>query len=176
VAFDLREDQNHPAAKREDANMASEPESEQKTAQSSGFAAEAAKKTDSAISNTAQKYISRTRTKEVETAIRNKPLAATALAAAAGFIVGGGMASRPGLLILALLGRKAAREIAITLPARWYGVECPKLQKSLSHLLSVSYTNRPCRSICCRQVGNRESELKTALARTSRLRMGGQSR
>jgi ElaB/YqjD/DUF883 family membrane-anchored ribosome-binding protein len=113
VAFDLREDQNYPAAKREDANMASEPESEQKTAQSSGFAAEAAKKTDSAISNTAQKYISRTRTKEVETAIRNKPLAATALAAAAGFIVGGGMASRPGLLILALLGRKAAREIAI---------------------------------------------------------------
>jgi hypothetical protein len=113
VAFDLREDQNHPAAKREDANMASEPESDQKTAQSSGFAAEAAKKTDRAISNTAQKYISRTRTKEVETAIRNKPLAATALAAAAGFIVGGGMASRPGLLILALLGRKAAREIAI---------------------------------------------------------------
>jgi ElaB/YqjD/DUF883 family membrane-anchored ribosome-binding protein len=95
--------------------MVSETESEQKTAESSKFGAEAAKKTDSAIRNTAQKYISRTGTKEVETAIRNKPLAAAALAAAAGFVVGGGMASRPGLVILALLARKAARETAINL-------------------------------------------------------------
>ena len=95
--------------------MASEIEGEQKNAESSSFAALAAKKTDSAIRNTAQKYISRIGTKDVETAIRNKPLTAAALAAAAGFVVGGGMASRPGLVILALLARKAARETAINL-------------------------------------------------------------
>ena len=48
----------------------------------------------------------------MDTTIPNQPLAAMAIAAAAGFVVGGGMASRPGLVILALLGRKAARETA----------------------------------------------------------------
>jgi hypothetical protein len=88
--------------------MDSGTDGEQETSKSSTFA----NKTDSAIRNTAQKYIGRGGAKEIETTIRNKPLAATAIAAAAGFIVGGGMASRPGLVILSLLGRKAARETA----------------------------------------------------------------
>jgi hypothetical protein len=97
----------------QDANMASEFESEQKIGEaSSTFVDEAARKTDSAIRNTAQKYIGRGGAREVETTIRDKPVAAMAIAAAAGFVVGGGMASRPGSVILALLGRKAVRETA----------------------------------------------------------------
>src|ERR1700722_9793693 len=95
--------------------MSFEIEGEQNNARSSSFAAIAAKRTDSAIRNTARKYISTIGTNDVEAAIRNKPLTAAGLAAAAGFVVGGGMASGPGLVILALLARKAAREIAINL-------------------------------------------------------------
>jgi ElaB/YqjD/DUF883 family membrane-anchored ribosome-binding protein len=93
-------------------NMASESENEEKTIESSSLVLEAATKTDSAIRSTAEKYINRTRAREVETTIRENPLAATALAALAGFVVGGGMASRPGSLILALLAREAAQEAA----------------------------------------------------------------
>jgi ElaB/YqjD/DUF883 family membrane-anchored ribosome-binding protein len=93
--------------------MASESENEEKTVESSRLVLGAATRTDSAIRTTAEKYISRAKTTEVVTTIRENPLTAIALAAAAGFVVGGGMASRPGLLILALLGRKAAQEIAI---------------------------------------------------------------
>ena len=93
--------------------MASESESEQKIGESSStFVDEAAKKTDSAIRNTTQTYIGRGGAREVDTTIPNQPLAAMAIAAAAGFVVGGGMGSRPGLVILALLGRKAVRETA----------------------------------------------------------------
>jgi hypothetical protein len=92
--------------------MASESENEE-SIESSRLVLGAATKTDSAIRSTAEKYISRAKTKEVEATIRENPLTAIALAAAVGFVVGGGMASRPGLLILALLGRKAAQEIAL---------------------------------------------------------------
>ena len=92
--------------------MNSKTESERKPIESSSIAAEATKKTDSALRSTAQKYLSSAGVEEIETAIRKKPAAAAALAAAAGFVVGGGLASRPGLVVLALLGRKAARETA----------------------------------------------------------------
>jgi len=90
-------------------------EGEQNNARSSSLAAIAAKRTDRAIRNTAQKYISTIATNNSETAIRNKPLIAAALAAAAGFVVGGGLASGAGLVILALLARKTAQDIAINL-------------------------------------------------------------
>ena len=48
----------------------------------------------------------------VEKWIRDRPLPSAAIAAAAGFIIGGGMASRPGVAMLALLGRKAAKQAA----------------------------------------------------------------
>jgi ElaB/YqjD/DUF883 family membrane-anchored ribosome-binding protein len=92
--------------------MASETESEHRIDESSDPVAETSKKIDSAIKSTAQKYLSMTRAKELETTIRDQPLAAAAIAAVAGFVVGGGMASRPGVLIMALIGRKAARETA----------------------------------------------------------------
>jgi len=90
-------------------------EGEQNNARSSSLAAIAAKRTDRAIRNTAQKYINTIATNNAETAIRNKPLIAAALAAAAGFVVGGGLASGAGLVILALLARKTAQNIAINL-------------------------------------------------------------
>jgi ElaB/YqjD/DUF883 family membrane-anchored ribosome-binding protein len=49
---------------------------------------------------------------EVEKFARNKPLAALAISAAAGFIIGGGLATKTGLALMALLGRRAATETA----------------------------------------------------------------
>jgi hypothetical protein len=49
--------------------------------------------------------------------IRDKPLRSAAIAAGAGFVIGGGMATRPALALLALFGRKAAKETATNLMA-----------------------------------------------------------
>jgi hypothetical protein len=89
--------------------MASESKSEEDNG-SSRLIVEAATKMNNAIRITAEKYISRTTATEVERTIRENPLVATVLAATSGFVVGGGMTSRPGFLILALVVRKALRE------------------------------------------------------------------
>jgi ElaB/YqjD/DUF883 family membrane-anchored ribosome-binding protein len=77
---------------------------------------ETAKKADTAIRDTAQTYITKAGMKldlkQVEAKIGDKPIPALAIAAAAGFIVGGGLATRIGVAILALFGRKAASETA----------------------------------------------------------------
>jgi hypothetical protein len=52
---------------------------------------------------------------QIENSIRDRPLRSMAVAAAAGFIVGGGMATRPGVAILALFGRTAVKETATNL-------------------------------------------------------------
>ena len=44
--------------------------------------------------------------------IRHEPVTALAIAAGAGFIVGGGASTRPGLALLAFIGRIAVREAA----------------------------------------------------------------
>jgi len=76
----------------------------------------AAMKADEAIRDTAQKYIDkaglRLDLKQVETNIRRNPMPAVAIAAGAGFIVGGGMVTRLGLAMLTLFSRQAARETA----------------------------------------------------------------
>jgi ElaB/YqjD/DUF883 family membrane-anchored ribosome-binding protein len=76
----------------------------------------AARKADGAIRDTAQKYIDKAGLKldlkQVETNIRRNPMPAVAIAASAGFIVGGGMVTRLGLAMLTLFGRQAARETA----------------------------------------------------------------
>ena len=76
----------------------------------------AATKADGAIRDTAQKYLDRSGIKvdlhRIEESIRERPLRAVAIAAAAGFVVGGGMVTRLGLLTLTLSGRQAARETA----------------------------------------------------------------
>jgi hypothetical protein len=78
-----------------------------------------AEKTDRAIVNTAQRYLN-TRgvdfdLRQLEKTIRDNPLSAAALAATAGFIFGGGLATRPGLAMLMLFGRMAAKETAVNL-------------------------------------------------------------
>ena len=98
--------------------MSYEIEGEQRNARSSSFFTTTATRTDRAIRNTAQKYISKIRTNDVETAIGNKPLTAAALAAAAGFAVGGGRVSGPGMVILALFACEDARNLAINLSRR----------------------------------------------------------
>ena len=76
-----------------------------------------AEKTDRAIVDTAQRYLRRGGVdfdlRQLEKTIREKPLSAAAIAATAGFIVGGGLATRPGLAMLMLFGRMAARETAV---------------------------------------------------------------
>jgi ElaB/YqjD/DUF883 family membrane-anchored ribosome-binding protein len=71
---------------------------------------------DRALRDTAQKYIDRTGIKvdlnKVEQRIRDKPLPSAAIAAAAGFVIGGGLITRPGMALVALFGRRAARETA----------------------------------------------------------------
>jgi|SRR5712664_3043205 len=78
-----------------------------------------AEKTDRAIVDTAQRYLRRRGVdfdvRQLEKTIREKPLSAAALAATLGFIVGGGLATRPGLAMLVLLGRMATRETAVDL-------------------------------------------------------------
>ena len=78
-----------------------------------------AEKTDRAMVDTAQRYLNRRGVdfdlRKLEKTIRDKPLSAAALAATAGFIFGGGLATRPGLAMLMLFGRMAAQETAVNL-------------------------------------------------------------
>jgi ElaB/YqjD/DUF883 family membrane-anchored ribosome-binding protein len=72
--------------------------------------------TDRAFRTTAQSYLDRAGFKldlrQLESTIREKPMQAAAIAAAAGFLVGGGMGTRWGAAILTFAGRKAARDTA----------------------------------------------------------------
>ena len=78
-----------------------------------------AEKADRAVVDTAQKYLNcrgvEFDVRQLEKTIRDKPLSAAALAATLGFIVGGGLATRPGLAMLILFGRMAAKEAAVDL-------------------------------------------------------------
>jgi hypothetical protein len=70
-------------------------------------------KADIAFRNTVQNYLDRAGIKldleHFESNIRQQPLIAAAIAAAAGFIFGGGAITRLGSALLALKGRKAVR-------------------------------------------------------------------
>ena len=74
------------------------------------------KKADTAIKDTAGVYLKKFGVNldldQMEKWICENPLRTTMIAAASGYILGGGMATRPGAALLALLGRKAARETA----------------------------------------------------------------
>ena len=98
-----------------------------------------AKTADNAIKETAATYMRNVGVdlnfERLERSIREKPLAAAGLAAGAGFILGGGMATRPALALLALFGRKAARDMAasfmrsIVSPGKYR----PRAAQSVSH-------------------------------------------
>jgi 1,4-dihydroxy-2-naphthoyl-CoA synthase len=80
---------------------------------------DAAKKADRAVRDTAQTYLEKFGVKldleQIEKSIRDKPLPSVAIAAAAGFIIGGGLATRLAAPILALSARAAAKETATNL-------------------------------------------------------------
>jgi len=92
-------------------------EDEREMSESSTPVKKVAEKADHAIVNTAQRYLKRRGVdfdfRQLEKTIREKPLSAAALAATVGFIVGGGLATRPGLAMLILFGRMAAKETAL---------------------------------------------------------------
>jgi ElaB/YqjD/DUF883 family membrane-anchored ribosome-binding protein len=94
-------------------------EDERDISESSTPVKKVAEKTDRAIVNTAQQYLKKRGVdfdlRQLEKTIREKPLSAAALAATVGFIVGGGLATRPGLAMLVLFGRMAAKETAVNL-------------------------------------------------------------
>jgi 1,4-dihydroxy-2-naphthoyl-CoA synthase len=77
---------------------------------------DAAKKADRAVRDTARTYLEKFGVKldleQIERSIRDKPLPSAAIAAAAGFIIGGGLATRAAAPILALFARAAAQETA----------------------------------------------------------------
>jgi ElaB/YqjD/DUF883 family membrane-anchored ribosome-binding protein len=79
-------------------------------------AAEAANKASRAVRGTAQKYLDaagiKVDWKDIEKRIRDRPLFYLGIAAGAGFVMGGGMATSRGLALLGLVGRKAAVDTA----------------------------------------------------------------
>lgn len=78
------------------------------------FRASAAKTVTTALRETAQKYFDAAGMEidleVVEERIRDRPLLSMAVAAGTGFIIGGGLATKPGIALLALFGRTAARD------------------------------------------------------------------
>ena len=100
-------------------------EDEREVSESSTPVKKVAEKTDRAIVNTAQRYLKRRGVdfdlRQLEKTIREKPLSAAALAATVGFIVGGGLATRPGLAMLILFGRMAAKETAVNFVTEMVG-------------------------------------------------------
>ena len=96
--------------------MALQNEGERGMGESTSPVMDAAKKADNAVRDTACTYLGtfgvNLDLEKIEKSIRDKPLPSAAIAAGAGFIIGGGLATRPAVAILALFGRKAAKETA----------------------------------------------------------------
>ena len=96
--------------------MATENASERNANESMTPVMKAAEKADKALVDTAQRYLRRRGfeldLRQVEKSIRDRPRSAAAIAATAGFIAGGGLATRPGIAMIVLFARIAARETA----------------------------------------------------------------
>jgi ElaB/YqjD/DUF883 family membrane-anchored ribosome-binding protein len=92
---------------------------ERRMNESTSTTMDAAKKADRAVRDTARTYLEkfgvRLDLEQIEKSIRDNPLPSAAIAAAAGFIIGGGLATRTAAPILALFARAAAQETATNL-------------------------------------------------------------
>jgi ElaB/YqjD/DUF883 family membrane-anchored ribosome-binding protein len=101
--------------------MALQDEDENSVDESTSPIMDAAKKADNAVRDTARTYLRRfgvdVDLEQIERSIRDKPLRSAAIAAGAGFVIGGGMATRPAVALLALFGWRAAKETATNLMA-----------------------------------------------------------
>jgi ElaB/YqjD/DUF883 family membrane-anchored ribosome-binding protein len=86
------------------------------TEESIASATETAKKASRAVKDTARKNLDvagiKVDLEATEKRIRDRPLFYLALAAGAGFVIGGGLATKTGAALLGLFGRKAAVETA----------------------------------------------------------------
>jgi hypothetical protein len=75
-----------------------------------------ARRADVAIRDTLRTYLKQFGVnidlEQIEKTIRRNPLPSAAIAAASGFVIGGGIATRPALAILGLFGRKAVTATA----------------------------------------------------------------
>lgn len=79
-------------------------------------AAEVPKMANRAVKDTAQKYLNAAGIKidlaDIEGKLRDRALFSLGIAASIGFILGGGLATKPGVMLLGLLGRTAVRQTA----------------------------------------------------------------
>ena len=79
----------------------------------------AAQKARRAVKDTAQQYLDTAGMnldlEDVEERIRDSPYYSVAIAAGVGFLLGGGLATTPGAVLLGLFGRRAARDTASNL-------------------------------------------------------------
>jgi ElaB/YqjD/DUF883 family membrane-anchored ribosome-binding protein len=79
----------------------------------------ATEKAKRAVKDTAQQYLDTARIRvnleDLEERIRDSPYYSLAIAAGAGFLLGGGLATTPGIAVLGLFGRRAARDTASNL-------------------------------------------------------------
>ena len=75
-----------------------------------------AKTANRAVRDTAQRYLNvagvNVDLENIEQRIRGRALLSLGLAAGTGFVLGGGLGTRPGVLMLAMFGRVAARRTA----------------------------------------------------------------
>lgn len=78
-------------------------------------------KIDRSLRKTAQRYLNRTGMRldlsQEEEFIRSKPLQCAAIAIGVGFILGGGVTTRLGILLFGLFGRRVFRDTASDLTA-----------------------------------------------------------
>lgn len=82
-----------------------------------GSAAQAADTTNNAVKDTIQKYLNsaglNVDVRDIEQRIRGRALFSLGIAAGVGFFLGGGLATRPGVIMVGLFARTAARRAAI---------------------------------------------------------------
>ncbi|MBV8358207.1 MAG: hypothetical protein JO189_09770 [Deltaproteobacteria bacterium] len=84
--------------------------------ESASSAAEVANTANRAMRDTAQKYLDMAGMKvdlgDIEQRLRDRALFSLGLAMGIGFILGGGLATKPGVMLLGLFGRSAVRQTA----------------------------------------------------------------
>lgn len=81
------------------------------------------KQADDAIRRTAQSYVEKSPVKvdlnQIEKFANEKPLTFLGIGAGVGFFLGGGLQTKIGLTLLALFGRRAAKQTAVNLASDW---------------------------------------------------------
>ncbi len=104
--------------------MAGANEIKEKIKQGAEEASDRAKEANDEIRRTARKVADRSPIKldvgELERFADERPLTLMAVAGVAGFVMGGGLRTKLGLTLLAIFGRRAARQSAANLASDWW--------------------------------------------------------